>query len=1140
MTDEITLIKANPLMPVEDFNFLKQAGIGHIEKLGSDIWTEYNTSDPGITILEAVSYAITDLAYRTGFEMKDLLTPAKLSDEMWKNIFYTARQILHNNPLTISDFRKKIIDIDGVRNAWLEISKDYEVPIYVDYQYVHTAEEKDCGCHDKPVCKGKLSLSPSKGINNNEIKQKIEELLKLINEFSKAQVEAKAKGDTATVAKLEAEINATKTKIEALEKSVGENREKPSKILEINGLYNVLVEYEEDILEEKRRDDIRENVYKIIHENRNLCEDFLSVNAVDFDNFTAQSLIIVKENVDTDELLAQIALTIYRYFTPRIGFYTIEQMLAKGYSVEEIFEGPALNNGFIDTAELEQTELFRDLRLSDLISLIADIEGVESITNLYIPIEAVDDNDKDLSVYFNNWIKHLQEERKVAKFDLANSRFTFLKKNSVTTYNTGNPKDKPIDRAAKRFEDLKAQEQAYKLNGYQNDYPILLGENMDLENYFPVQYSLPRVYGVSEQETLPENPSDNRTIQAYQLKGYLQFFEQILANHHAQLNNLNTIFSFDDSVNQTYFVHLLSEINNLKDLILGDSPTDSAKLDEFLKDFSALVQKIIEPDKVFFQRRNTILNHLLARFDEDISEYESLTRYILPNIADQKLINDKQAILQDYQKVSAERAKGFNYLDAEEIWDTENISGAERRIGRLIGIENICRHTLAPSNLVKEPIMIKNNKGEMVQKTNPKGDKLAVIKLLDEKREPILTSNEVVDSDCCVDEFMNLILQQAESKKNFETHDQIKGINRNKYKEKTGIFTFILLDDEGYEIAHSNEYSSEINRDEAIKLIIETVNKINQNEGMHLVEHLLLRPKLDEVLPYADFTEPTDNEDVPPEKVKFLGICLDECDLNKGLDDKVDQHPYRIRLSRIPAEKCYNNEPWVLEIFNEKNESILFQKVYFDKEGTEVKTKLTFRRYEAMNQRLADLREFGSEPDNYIIEKYTTDIPDAAKKEDLKYSFKIVNEKGVVLAQSKFYDTLKEAENERDSLVKYHSFQLDLYCDAEPCDHNEDPYSFRITIVLPCWVKRFRNETYRYFVEKTIYAELPAHIHARVKWVGIGQMKTFEEKYWAWLDEFMSNQYPQYRPVNELVTLLDNLTECGNCEEECVTVEEKK
>jgi hypothetical protein len=267
--------------------------------------------------------------------------------------------------------------------------------------------------------------------------------------------------------------------------------------------------------------------------------------------------------------------------------------------------------------------------------------------------------------------------------------------------------------------------------------------------------------------------------------------------------------------------------------------------------------------------------------------------------------------------------------------------------------------------------------------------------------------------------------------------------------------------------------------------------------------------------------------------VKFLGICLDECDLNKGLDDKVDQHPYRIRVSRIPAEKCYNNEPWVLEIFNEKNESILFQKVYFDKEGQEIKTKLTFRRYEAMNKRLADLREFGSEPDNYIIEKYTTDIPDAAKKEDIKYSFKIINEQGQVLAQSKFYDTLKEAENERDNLDKYFSYQLDLYCDQEPCDHNEDPYSFRITIVLPCWVKRFRNETYRYFVEKTIYAELPAHIHAHVKWVGIGQMKAFEEKYWAWLDEFMSNQYPEYGPVNELVTLLDNITECGDCEEEC-------
>jgi len=79
MADPISLIKANPLLPAEDYVALRKQGFKLIEKLGSDVWTDYNNSDPGITILEAVCYAITDLAYRTGFDVKDILTPEHLT-----------------------------------------------------------------------------------------------------------------------------------------------------------------------------------------------------------------------------------------------------------------------------------------------------------------------------------------------------------------------------------------------------------------------------------------------------------------------------------------------------------------------------------------------------------------------------------------------------------------------------------------------------------------------------------------------------------------------------------------------------------------------------------------------------------------------------------------------------------------------------------------------------------------------------------------------------------------------------------------------------------------------------------------------------------------------------------------------------
>ena len=71
-----SLAKQPVLKPAEDYYRLRREGIGFIEKMGSVLWTDYNTHDPGITILEALCYAITDLAYRTGWDIKDILAPA--------------------------------------------------------------------------------------------------------------------------------------------------------------------------------------------------------------------------------------------------------------------------------------------------------------------------------------------------------------------------------------------------------------------------------------------------------------------------------------------------------------------------------------------------------------------------------------------------------------------------------------------------------------------------------------------------------------------------------------------------------------------------------------------------------------------------------------------------------------------------------------------------------------------------------------------------------------------------------------------------------------------------------------------------------------------------------------------------------
>ena len=54
------------------YDELLNEGISLIQKFSGDKWTDYNYHDPGITILEQLCYAITDIGYKTNFNIQDI------------------------------------------------------------------------------------------------------------------------------------------------------------------------------------------------------------------------------------------------------------------------------------------------------------------------------------------------------------------------------------------------------------------------------------------------------------------------------------------------------------------------------------------------------------------------------------------------------------------------------------------------------------------------------------------------------------------------------------------------------------------------------------------------------------------------------------------------------------------------------------------------------------------------------------------------------------------------------------------------------------------------------------------------------------------------------------------------------------
>ncbi|MCB0615162.1 MAG: hypothetical protein KDC75_17715, partial [Phaeodactylibacter sp.] len=172
----LAIPKERKLNESEDYGFLRERGLALIERLASDIWTDYNVHDPGITLLEALCYAITDLGHRTGFEVKDILATEGASSSKAEPPIFTAREILTNNPWTTTDWRKLLVDIDGIRNAWLFVADCQEVDFYAECK----SSELKYFAPDHKIKPEKLNIDPQ---GNSRV------LIDFINDTSNTETE---------------------------------------------------------------------------------------------------------------------------------------------------------------------------------------------------------------------------------------------------------------------------------------------------------------------------------------------------------------------------------------------------------------------------------------------------------------------------------------------------------------------------------------------------------------------------------------------------------------------------------------------------------------------------------------------------------------------------------------------------------------------------------------------------------------------------------------------------------------------------------------------------------------------------------------------------------------------------------------
>ena len=924
MNDNVTIQK-NKILPLsQDYEFLRTEGLKHIENLSSDLWTDYNTHDPGITVLEALCYAITELGYRCGFDIKDLLHTA--GGELVKGqALFTAKKILTINPLTVNDYRKLLVDINGIHNAWL-VADDVRTD---EKKNIHAVNEveifADCKKDELTYIPNLHPLFPSGlyrvlldldfddrygDLNNGEV---------IINNPSSANFSEgefvfqinlpswkNADFSFAGSAKNPSAISSTLITTNAgnwscelhlagfsnslkFDISVPKNpaskkviQSDVEEMFIVSGqavkifIASVFEIYLSKI--EKARSIVREAV-KTLHEHRNLCEDFIEVTTVDDEEIAFCFDVDVKPEADIEKVQAEIYFAIGNYLNPSVDFYSLKELLDKNIPVDEIYTGPILQHGFIDTAQLETTGLLTVIHTSDIINLLMDIEGVIAIRN-FLMTKYGEDGKAVLNFKSLKWcmeITHLHKpvlSTDKSKILLFKNQFPFIAR---------------YDEVRDTILLLHAQRSREKLNGLEGDIPVPAGIKRDSESYWPIQYDFPQTYGIG-QYGLPSTATPQRVAQQRQLKGYLMFYEQLLADFFSQLSNAYKLFSVDD-IRQTYYAQFLKEIKDI-DAVYNTPPY---KLEDLLKnqDSTSLSknswQDLYEPKDLFEERRNRFLDHLLARFAESFNDYALLMYKInYQDKTEEKIsFNDlsgaKTRTIKNYPAISSERGKAYNYfpqksdfaLDTSQLWDTKNVSGLEKRISFLTGIDDYSRrflYCILNEKIICTEKTISEN-GEDVLKcfcsfsfTSMGGIKL---------KSPDFTSRE------------DAVNAQAEA---IELASDIA----NYLFDSTSLTLHIIGSSNETILESKSQFPDKPSAMVvARKFVAEFKRKCSQPVGLHLVEHILLRPRND--------------------TFKLMQVCLHGCDCLCETD------PYTFRASVVlPGDAGHFSNMDFREYFEEK------------------------------------------------------------------------------------------------------------------------------------------------------------------------------------------------------------------------------
>ncbi len=933
-----------------DFMFLRTEGIRKIQELTGAFWTDYNLHDPGVTILEQLCYAITDLAYRVDSDIEEHLFSAEKANLP----FFRPEETLTNSPITIEDFRKLLIDtIPEIKNIWFEPVKQFESGF--------------------------------------------------------------------------------------------------------NGLYRILVDISEyGLNREENIDVIKEKVKGVFSQFRNLAEDIYEINILE------ELPVKVHADIETDgiheleKILSKIYFEIEQLMAPEVKFYSLNELVKKGLSYHEIFNGPRLKHGFILSEDLIPQQ--NSIIISDIVRSIMQIEGIVSVKQLSIEVNG--------EIHTSQMVIPEGKIPRIITTDLFSGSVNNI---STIHFYKGSLEYSGLNH--KNFmrylnELVSENKKAFRISQSSFEIPTDVG-GMDFSQYYSIQNHFPAIYGVGP-EGIPGRPDTKRIAQSKQLKAYLLIFEQFMANYLSQLAHFKDLLSIHKKQEQTYFTQPLNVVPNVDELFANEKGNISdayLELESIPKNYQDGLNMLNKLFDNYTDRRNRFLDFLLATHGESLTQYalQQFNFYYTDEEFDEYLIRCKTALLQVLGELNYIRSTGLDYKNS----NTQSLSGLEKRLAIFLGF-GINETTEGKIEILTNSDSEKLSKQSNINIVGSKGfAKFRNRWLKDGGIKKYQIENHDIENkfDFIDDVDLNKITVKQEEVEDvivdllpFKTKLIYKeylttGIILSNYKigkvskpESLYLLTY-NFSGQGDWVA-IGEFKKKEDALKAVKTLISQLTEININsEYVTMVEHILLRPA--------------------PE-LEMYGIYI---------NDENGKHI-------LKSNKQFNLKRRT-EIIKEIEKYFLKAKA-FDVEADENRDmNIVFDIKEL------DIRFSSIEPKSSVEETHK-------QKEQL-------------------FEFLSGKTGDKDTSKKV-GFYIQYAQDK--VDIPEEFYSFQLSLIFPDLSARFQNHEFRAIAHDIILEQKPANIYANINWLEPEDLIVFNKLFNSWRKSLASEEDSNHEIVSQLAEFL--------------------